>query len=73
LISHHPTFFSSDVSNISLEGMMFPSPEEWLAAIREIMAATRKRPYKTCLTTGWSDPNGYHRTMVTTIHKLNIG
>jgi hypothetical protein len=27
----------------------------------------------TCFRTGWRDSNGFFRTMVTTIHKLNTG
>jgi hypothetical protein len=57
----------------SLKGMVFPLHEQFPATIHEIVIATRKRPYMTCLSTGWRDLNGFLRTMVTPIHTPNIG
>jgi hypothetical protein len=34
---------------------------------------SRDQPWRTCFGTGSRDSNGFLRTMVTTIHKLNIG
>jgi hypothetical protein len=39
LISYHPTSFSSDMSNIVRRESLFPSCEELLAAIHEIVGA----------------------------------
>jgi hypothetical protein len=44
-----------------------------LEAIPEVVAATPERPCRACLTTRWRDSNGILRTMITTIHALNIG
>jgi hypothetical protein len=56
-----------------LERMVFRSLEERLAAIREMLAATPKMPYRAYLTTGWRDSNGFLRTVRSIVPKLDIG
>jgi hypothetical protein len=34
---------------------------------------SRDQFWRTCFGTGWRDPTGFLRTMVTIIHKLNTG
>jgi hypothetical protein len=66
-------FFPFGHVKYCLEGMVFPSPDELLAAIHEIVSVTPKKPRRACSTTGRRDSNGFLRTMITTIHTLEIG
>jgi hypothetical protein len=66
-------FFAFGDINHCLEGMASLSHEGLLAAIREIVASLQKRPCSACLSTEWKDSNDFLRTMVTIIHKPNIG
>jgi hypothetical protein len=56
-----------------LYGIDFPSHNELLTAIHEIVPLSRSVPYVMCLTTGWKDSNGFLKTMVIIIHKVKIG
>jgi transposase len=68
-----PNFFLFEHIKHSLQGITFPSPEELLAAIQEIVGTSRNQPWKMCFGAGWRDPNGFLRTMVTTTYRLNTG
>jgi hypothetical protein len=71
LISHHPTSFSSDISNIVRRESLFHQVKNYLQKFMKSSGPSRDQPWKTCFDTGWRDPNGFLRTMVATIHKLN--
>jgi hypothetical protein len=73
LISHHPTSFSSDISNLVCMESLFHHVENYLQQFMKFPGPSLGQPWRTCFGTGWRDSNGFLRTMVTTIHKLNTG
>jgi hypothetical protein len=52
---------------------VFPSYEELLDAIGEVVTASSRRLWLPCLNTGWRDWNGCLKPMVIIIHKLPVG
>jgi hypothetical protein len=56
-----------------LKGMLFPSHEELLGAIGEVVTSIESETLTAVLNTGWRDWTGCPRTMVITIHKLPVG
>jgi hypothetical protein len=73
LIPHHPTSFSSDISNTVYRESLFYHMKNHLQQFVKSLEPSRDQPWKTCSGTGWRDSNGFPRTMVTTLHKLNSG
>jgi hypothetical protein len=73
LISHYPTYFSSDISNIVCTESLLHHVKNYLQQFMKSSGTSRDQPWRTCFDTGWRDSNGFLRTMVITIHKLNPG
>jgi hypothetical protein len=71
LISHDPTSFSSDISNIVCRESLFHHVKNYLQQFMKSSGPSRDQPWKTCFDTGWRGPNGFLRTVLTTIHTLN--
>jgi hypothetical protein len=73
LISHHLASFSSDISNIVCRELLFHHVKNYLQQFMKSSGPSRDQPWRMCFGTGWRDSNGFLRTTVTTIHKLNSG
>jgi hypothetical protein len=73
LISHHPSSFSSDISNSVWKESLFHHVKNHLQQFMKSSELSRDQPWRMCFGTGGRDPNGFVRTMVTAIHKLNTG
>jgi hypothetical protein len=73
LISHHPTSFSSDISNIVCRKSLFHHVKNYLQQFMKSSGPSRDQPWRKCFGTGWRDSNEFLRTLVITIHKLNPG
>jgi hypothetical protein len=73
LISHHPTSFSSDISNIICMESLFYHVKNYFQQFMKSSGPSRDHPWRTCFGTGWRDPNEFLKTIITIIHKLNIG
>jgi hypothetical protein len=73
LISHHPTSFSSNISNIACRESLFHHVTNYLRQLMKSSGPSRDQPWRTCFGTGWRDSNGFLRSMVTTVYKLNTG
>jgi hypothetical protein len=73
LISHHPTSFSSDMSNIVCRESLFHQVKNYLQQFMKLSGPSGDRPWRTCFGTGWRDLNRFLSIMVTTIHNLNTG
>jgi hypothetical protein len=71
LVSHHPTSFSSDISKIVCRESLFHHVKNYLQQFMKSSGPSRDQSGRTCFSTGWRDSNGFLRTMVTPIHKLN--
>jgi hypothetical protein len=73
LISCHPTFSYSYMSNIVCRESLFHHVESYLQQFVKSSGLSRDQSWSTCFGTGWRDSNGFLRTMVTAIYKLNTG
>jgi hypothetical protein len=73
LISHHPTSFSSDISNIVGRESFFHHVKNYLQQFMKSSRPAGDQPWRTCFGTVWRDSNWFVRTMATTIHKPNTG
>jgi hypothetical protein len=68
-----PDFFLFDYVKECLKGMVFPSYDEFLDTIGEVVTGVESETLTAVFEFGWRDWHGCLRTMVITIHKLPVG
>jgi hypothetical protein len=52
---------------------LFRQVKNYLRSFMKSSEPSRDQPWRTCFGTGWRSSNGFRRTMVATIQKLNTG
>jgi hypothetical protein len=73
LISHHPTSFSSDISNIVFRESLFHHAKTYFQQFMISPGPSRDQPWRTCFGTGSRDSNWFLRTMVIAINQPGFG
>jgi hypothetical protein len=70
-ISHRPTSFYSDISDIVCMESFFHHVKNYLQEFMKSSGSSDDQPWKSCFGTEWRHSNEFLRIAVATIHKLN--
>jgi hypothetical protein len=73
LISHHPTSFSSDKSNIVCSESLFHHVTNYVQDLMKSSGPSRNQLWRTCFGTIWRGLNRFFKIMVATLYILNTG